>query len=65
MFKQMEIAEQVYEEITPSENSLGYIPTVTVMSVNRREENPPRLTTPIRAALEIARQNMQAIQAMV
>ena len=31
MFKQMEIAEQVYKGKTPSKNQLGQIPTVTAV----------------------------------
>ena len=34
------------------------MPTVTVMSGEEREKNPPRLPTPIRAALARERQKM-------
>ena len=37
MFKRMEIAEQVYKGKSPSKKILGYMPTVTVMSINERE----------------------------
>ena len=43
---------------------LGQMPTVPVMAGNEREENPPRLPTPRRAALASARHKMQAIRAI-
>ena len=41
---------------------LGQTPTVPFVTGNEMEENPLRLPTLIRAALEISRQEMQAIQ---
>ena len=43
---------------------LGQIPTVIVMSGGVREDNPPRLPTPRKVALETARQTIQATQEM-
>ena len=62
MFKQMEIAEQVYKGGKPYKIPIREIPTVTVKSVKVRDYNPPRLPTPKRAALASARQKMQIIQ---
>ena len=44
---------------------LGKIPTVPVIAVNIREENPPLQPTPRRAALASARKIMQAIRLIV
>ena len=44
---------------------LGQTPNISVMEVNKKEENPPRLPTPRQAALASARQEIQAIQAFV
>ena len=41
---------------------LGQIPTLPLIEQNKREDKPPRLPTPRRAALTRARQKMQAIQ---
>ena len=43
-------------------NQLGQMLTVSVMSENEKEDNPPHPPTPRRAALESARQEMQAIR---
>ena len=64
MFDRTEIAEQVYVGQAPSKKKLGQIPTMTVMSGNKREDKPPRLPTLRRAALASARKNIQAIQVM-
>ena len=44
---------------------LGNNPTVTFTLGNEMEENPPRLTTPRRAALVSARKKMHAIRVML
>ena len=51
MFEQMENDEQVYEGKSPSKKLLEQMTTMTVMSGNEREENPPGLPTPRRAAM--------------
>ena len=55
MFKQMKISEQRYEGKIPSKKLLGKMPTVTVMSRNKRKEKLPRLPTPGRATLASTR----------
>ena len=65
LFKIMEVAEKSTNMETLLKLHLGQILPVPVMAGNKRDENPPLLPTPRQAALESARQEMQAIQEIV
>ena len=52
MFKEIEVAEEVYEGNHLIKTLLGKIPTVTVISWNEREDNLRRLTIPRKAKMQ-------------